>query len=109
MIMQRTPSIPEEVTRNKDKPLPRVPSTESPAFSESRVIVTDHYNGFPKRPKIHGNGHQSVPMDPTPTSALPDGLYKGNIQLYKDMVPAIDWPGVSVKVRGFFYYHLTLP
>jgi hypothetical protein len=74
-----------------------VPSAEPTAFSESRTVATDVYKGFPKRPKHKGDEHQ-VDSD----SSLPDGLYKGKIQLNKDMLPGIDWPGVSVKVCDLF-------
>lgn len=30
---------------------------------------------------------------------MPDGLYKGRMQLNKSMLPSIDWAGLSVKVN----------
>jgi hypothetical protein len=95
-ILLRTSRIPEEIA-STDKPLPRLPPAETTPFSESRTLLTDMYKGFPKRPRNRRDGHQS-----DPGSSLPDGLYKGNIQLSKNMLPGIDWPGVSVKVCDLF-------
>lgn len=92
-VLLRTPRIPEEATSTINKPLPRLPSAEPQLFSESRVLLTDAYKGFPKRPRNRGNERQSESND-----SLPDGLYKGQILLKRDMLPAIDWPGVGVKV-----------
>ena len=58
------------------------------AFSTSRTLLTQISVGFPKRPRVN-NVSQN----------LPDGLYKGKVQLTKDMLPSVDWPGFSVKVR----------
>jgi len=104
-ILQRPPRIPEEITSPMSKPLPRVPSQP---FFESRALLTDIHKGFPKRPRARGNRSRSIPMDTI--SSLPDGLYKGEIQLNREMLPGIDWPGVEVKVRHFvasFIYNLS--
>lgn len=97
-ILSRTPRIPEETTTyNRDKPLPVVPSKKFAAFCESRILQTDVCAGFPKRPR--NRKHQQEPstrMDPD--GSLPDGLYKGKLQLNNTMLPGIDWYNVSVKV-----------
>jgi len=92
-VLMRTPRIPEEATPTINKPLPHLPSADSQPFSESRVLLTDTYKGFPKRPRNRGNEHQSEPNE-----SLPDGLYKGQLLLRRDMLPTIDWSGVGVKV-----------
>jgi hypothetical protein len=92
-VLLRTPRISEEATSTTNKPLPRLPSADTQPFSESRTLLTDVYKGFPKRPRNRGNEQKS-----NPNNSLPDGLYKGQIPLKKDMLPGIDWPGVGVKV-----------
>ncbi|KAJ2916569.1 hypothetical protein MD484_g3854, partial [Candolleomyces efflorescens] len=78
----------------KDKPLPDLPLRTS--FSEQKVIYSDLILGFSKRPR-----HRDCEDGSHPTleeqSSLPDGLHKGKIPLHKEMLPCIDWPGVSVK------------
>lgn len=78
-----------------DKPLPQVPLT----VTESLIVQTNVSVGFPKRPRHHTpttpSGHPSLGSH----TALPDGLCKGRMQLSKGMMPAIDWRGVSVRVR----------
>ena len=54
--------------------------------------------GFPKRPRYRVEPHQRHPSLET-YKALPDGLYKGRIQLEKHMIPSFDWVGLRVKVR----------
>ncbi len=36
-------------------------------------------------------------------ASLPDGLHKTRIPLNRDMVPGIDWGGISVKVGVYIY------
>ena len=79
----------------RDKPLPQLPP---PGMSESRALQTDVSIGFPKRPRYRcepGHKHPSLEAH----KSLPDGLYKGKIQLDKHLLPAFDWPGLRVKVR----------
>lgn len=71
--------FPEEMLRLQ---LPR------PAFSVSRTMETQVSIGFPKRPRTNDVSQR-----------LPDGLYKGKVRLSKDMLPSVDWSGISVKVR----------
>ena len=104
-VRSRTPRIAEVAIPNvliDDKPLPRIPSAELAAFSESRTLQTDVFVGFPKRPRGRGNHnqHHALPADQR-GSSLPDGLYKGKLLLpsEKNMLPGLDWPGVSVEVR----------
>lgn len=61
--------------------------------------MNDMCIGFPKRPRQQSN-KQSHPSLET-IATLPDGLHKARIQLNKDMLPCIDWAGVSVKVCLF--------
>ncbi|KAF9482332.1 hypothetical protein BDN70DRAFT_801784 [Pholiota conissans] len=77
----------------REKPLPQIPISTS--FSETRTIKRDLCIGFPKRPRqlCDSNNHPSLEM----VAALPDGLHKTRIPLSKDMLPCIDWGGISVK------------
>ncbi|KAI0631232.1 hypothetical protein C8Q77DRAFT_195003 [Trametes polyzona] len=77
----------------KDKPLPRLPS---PGIHETRALHVDVCIGFPKRPRYRCEPHQKHPPLESHAS-LPDGLYKGKIQLEKHMLPAFDWAGLRVK------------
>ncbi|KAJ7906257.1 hypothetical protein B0H13DRAFT_2020826 [Mycena leptocephala] len=81
--------------RLRDKPLPRLPTQT--AFFSTQTMKTDMCIGFPKRPR-----HQQTADKPHHPSlhahqALPDGLHKAKIYLHRDMLPSIDWAGVSVK------------
>jgi hypothetical protein len=52
--------------------------------------------GFPKRPRapsIEGRKHPTL----SEVRTLPDGLYKGRLQLNKNMMPGIEWAGLRVK------------
>ncbi|KII87629.1 hypothetical protein PLICRDRAFT_642508 [Plicaturopsis crispa FD-325 SS-3] len=98
-ILSRGPRTPDARTaddeffpRTKNKPLPPLPIA---SFSETRTLLTDVCIGFPKRPRRGGSddSHASVQDQ----LSLPDGLYKGRVQLNKSMIRAIDWPGVRVK------------
>ncbi|KIK92585.1 hypothetical protein PAXRUDRAFT_146998 [Paxillus rubicundulus Ve08.2h10] len=84
----RTPRTPEEpcTATEKYKPLPELPQQ---SFSETRILQTRVFIGFPKRPMTR--------PDPHSQHNLPDGFYKGELQLSKDMLPGVNWPGVSVK------------
>jgi len=55
--------------------------------------------GFPKRPRIQCDNQRHPSLETV--AALPDGLHKTRISLDKDMIPSIDWAGVSVKVFLF--------
>lgn len=77
----------------RDKPLPELPTQ---TFLETRTIRSDMCIGFQKRPR-----HQCDPGSHPSLDAqmsLPDGLYKAKIPLKSDMLPCIDWYGLSVKV-----------
>ncbi|EIW55037.1 uncharacterized protein TRAVEDRAFT_153349 [Trametes versicolor FP-101664 SS1] len=77
----------------KEKPLPQLPS---PGVNETRALHVDMCIGFPKRPRYRCEPHQKHPPLESHAS-LPDGLYKGKIQLDKHMLPAFDWAGLRVK------------
>ncbi|KAI0355973.1 hypothetical protein OH77DRAFT_1538177 [Trametes cingulata] len=77
----------------KDKPLPQLPS---PGVHETRALHVDVCIGFPKRPRYRCEPHQKHPPLESHAS-LPDGLYKGKIQLDKHLLPAFDWAGLRVK------------
>ena len=79
----RTPT--RSHTREESKPLPELPQE---AVSTSRTVQTQVSIGFPRRPR---EGHTS--------RGFPDGFYKGRLQLQKDMLPSVDWPGLNVNVR----------
>lgn len=90
--------IPEETaTSSRDKPLPHAPPKESAAFCESRILQTDIFAGFPKRPRNRRHQQEASARIDSDVS-LPDGLYKGKLQLNNTMLPGIDWYNVSVKV-----------
>ncbi|EDR08178.1 uncharacterized protein LACBIDRAFT_297544 [Laccaria bicolor S238N-H82] len=76
-----------------DKPLPQLPFAKS--FFETRTIHSDICIGFPKRPRQQTglNNHPSLEA----VSSLPDGLHKAKIPLDKEMLPCVDWSGISVK------------
>ncbi|KAG2056053.1 hypothetical protein BDR06DRAFT_953499 [Suillus hirtellus] len=78
------------------KPLPELPQV---CFSETHTVQTQISVGFPKRPR-HSNDHDGSECQ----AYLPDGLYKGKFRLSKDMIPGVDWPGVSVK----YYLDVTV-
>ncbi|KAJ8468336.1 hypothetical protein ONZ51_g9708 [Trametes cubensis] len=77
----------------KDKPLPQLPTV---GFTDSRALHVDVCIGFPKRPRYRCEPHQRHPPLES-HAALPDGLYKGKIQLEKHMLPTFDWVGLRVK------------
>ena len=83
----------EERPDLKEKPLPEPPPT---ATSKWRTLSTRMCIGFPKRPRNRcgPDGHPALES----YKALPDGLYKDKIQLSKDMLPCIDWAGLTTKV-----------
>ncbi|KAG8216768.1 hypothetical protein J3R82DRAFT_7012 [Butyriboletus roseoflavus] len=70
---------------SESKPLPEL---SQEVFSVSRTLETQLSIGFPKRPRANAA-----------SQSLPDGLYKGRVQLSKGMLPSMDWPGITVKVR----------
>ncbi|TFK21144.1 hypothetical protein FA15DRAFT_672858 [Coprinopsis marcescibilis] len=78
----------------QDKPLPDIPPSRT-AFSESKTIYREIFVGFSKRPRrrCEDGKHPSLEEQ----TALPDGLHKSKISLDADMLPCIDWAGVSVK------------
>ncbi|OAX42422.1 hypothetical protein K503DRAFT_683373 [Rhizopogon vinicolor AM-OR11-026] len=74
----------------KCKPLPDLPQAP---FAETRTLKTHVHIGFPKRPRY-----------PRSEAHMPDGLYKGKFHLPKDMLPGVNWAGVSVK----YYLDVTV-
>ncbi|KAI0701370.1 hypothetical protein BC835DRAFT_245424 [Cytidiella melzeri] len=75
-----------------DKPLPPVPS----GVSDMRTLQTDVSIGFPKRPRRRAASHDRHPSLEA-ASSLPDGLYKSKLRLEKNMLPSLEWAGLSVK------------
>lgn len=100
-VLLKSSSITEEITSSGEKPLPDIPPSDSDAFSESRTLQTDFCMGFPKRPRNRGARHHTKDHD----TSLPDGLYKGHLELNKDMLPGVDWPGVSIRVSHLIHLH----
>ncbi len=105
-IMRLVKSAPSRSSRAIDdsidvrtKPLPRLPTHT--VFSESCTLRTSICMGFPKRPRHHAASNSRHPSLKDHV-ALPDGLHKAKFLLDKDMLPSIDWSGVSVKVRFSF-------
>ncbi|KAI0346440.1 hypothetical protein BDW22DRAFT_756700 [Trametopsis cervina] len=75
-----------------DKPLPPVPN----GVSDTRTLQTEVSIGFPKRPRKRIPPHQRHPsLDAN--SSLPDGLFKSKLRLHKNMLPSLEWSGLSVK------------
>jgi hypothetical protein len=86
---------PEEVY---DKPLPSIPHAGKLCYSDCKTIQSQVFIGFPKRPRrkaSEGRKHPTLEEQ----KSLPDGLMKSQINLDMDMLPSVDWVGVSVKVR----------
>ena len=82
-----------------NKELPPLPPPSPPsavAYAETRTLETRMSIGFPKRPRnaCAPNEHPSLEVH----TALPDGLYKGKINLSPQLLPSIDWAGLNVKV-----------
>ncbi|KAJ7485863.1 hypothetical protein FB451DRAFT_1128128 [Mycena latifolia] len=75
------------------KPLPRLPL--QCAFSDTQILHTGMWIGFPKRPRHH-NGDKAHPSLEA-HRALPDGLHKGAITLNRDMLASLDWGGISLQ------------
>ncbi|KAF9568301.1 hypothetical protein CPC08DRAFT_679979 [Agrocybe pediades] len=90
-------TIPAPVAASREKPLPEIPvALPMKAFSDMRPIKNDMSIGFPKRPRQvcdKEGGHPSLEI----ISALPDGLWKSKMPLRSDMLPSIEWAGISVK------------
>ncbi|KAH6918031.1 hypothetical protein BKA70DRAFT_1416056 [Coprinopsis sp. MPI-PUGE-AT-0042] len=79
-----------------DKPLPDVPHAGKLCYSECKTLHSQVFIGFPKRPRRKCSEGRKHPTLEEQTS-LPDGLMKSQIDLDTDMLPSIDWAGVSVK------------
>lgn len=99
-IMRLVKSAPSRTSRAIDdsiymKPLPRLPAQT--VFTETVTLRTSICIGFPKRPRHHGSSNKKHPSLQEHI-ALPDGLHKAKFLLDKEMLPTIDWNGVSVKV-----------
>ena len=77
-------------------PLPPPSPTGAVAYAETRTLQTRMSIGFPKRPRsaCAPDEHPSLEAH----AALPDGLYKGKIDLNPQLLPSIDWAGLNVKV-----------
>ncbi|TFK38120.1 hypothetical protein BDQ12DRAFT_121772 [Crucibulum laeve] len=77
-----------------EKPLPALPMQT--VFSDTHSLQNNMCIGFPKRPRLQmcdtGN-HPTLESH----ASLPDGLHKARIPLDKEMLPCIDWSGISVK------------
>ncbi|KAJ7193546.1 hypothetical protein GGX14DRAFT_701117 [Mycena pura] len=89
-------------TRTQSGPPPlKPPLGERPgplAFSDTQMVYKGISLGFPKRPrcgKLHdkANDHPSLEA----YRALPDGLFKDKIPLNPDMLPSINWGGITLK------------
>ncbi|KAF9061548.1 hypothetical protein BDP27DRAFT_1337948 [Rhodocollybia butyracea] len=93
VVKPLSPRLSDEVLEDM-KPLPRLPMHA--VFNDMRMLHTTICIGFPKRPRqqtARDDAHPSLEAQ----SSLPDGLHKAKFNLHKDMLPSIDWAGVSVK------------
>ena len=84
---------------SNSKELPPLPPLSPPgavAYTETRTLEAKMSIGFPKRPRsaCAPDEHPSLEAH----AALPDGLYKGKIDLGRQLLPSIDWAGLNVKV-----------
>ncbi|KAG6918389.1 hypothetical protein DXG01_014790 [Tephrocybe rancida] len=89
----RGPKMLEHFYEVHDKPLPQLPNQ---TFTRTTTLSNNICIGFPKRPRhqlSNGQGHPTLESH----AALPDGLYKSKVLLQKEMLPSIDWAGISVK------------
>ncbi|KAF9530299.1 hypothetical protein CPB83DRAFT_763733 [Crepidotus variabilis] len=65
-------------------------------FSDLRTIHHDMSLGFPKRPRQQYDKKGNHPSLET-IASLPDGLHKTRIPLSGDLLPSLDWRGLTVK------------
>ena len=82
-----------------DKELPPLPLPSLPSaavYTETSTLQTRMSIGFPKRPRSACASHEHPSLQAH--AALPDGLYKGEIDLSPQLLPSIDWAGLNVKV-----------
>ncbi|KIY70701.1 hypothetical protein CYLTODRAFT_419525 [Cylindrobasidium torrendii FP15055 ss-10] len=99
-LMSRPPSrtqsrrSSEDSEARKQKPLPRIPPHT--VYSEMYTMRTSICIGFPKRPRRKASSNVKHPTIEEHIT-LPDGLHKAKFLLDKDMLPSIDWAGISVK------------
>ena len=82
-----------------NKELPPLPPQSPPSavsYTEAKTLHTRMSIGFPKRPRsaCAPDEHPSLEAH----AALPDGLYKGKVNLNPQLLPSIDWAGLNVKV-----------
>ncbi|KAI0319240.1 hypothetical protein OF83DRAFT_1055304 [Amylostereum chailletii] len=84
-------SLRELATTKQSKPLPELPVI----VQDTRLLQTSVSIGFPKRPKpqTDSRGHSSIEAQ----ASLPDGLYRGKMQLNRSMFPGLDYAGISIK------------
>ncbi|KAJ7064975.1 hypothetical protein C8F01DRAFT_783906 [Mycena amicta] len=87
-------SIISEPPQRKSRPPPRLPSPP-PTFSDTQLVHKTMSIGFPKRPRQSTNGKNHPSLEAH--RSLPDGLFKGKIPLNPDMLPSINWGGISLK------------
>ncbi|KAJ8081755.1 hypothetical protein PM082_007601 [Marasmius tenuissimus] len=92
-ISSWSPTLKTPAEENFEKALPRLPMQT--VFSESRPLHTSICIGFPKRPRHQAGPEKHPSLDSQ--NSLPDGLYKARFVLSRNMLPSIDWSGVSVK------------
>jgi len=81
-------------TRNK--PLPQLPPLTK--LSQTDTLHSNMSIGFPKRPRQMCDGEKHPTLEAI--ASLPDGLYKSKIPLNGNLIPSLDWAGVSVKVSN---------
>ena len=81
-------------------PLPPLSPTGAVAYTETRMLQTRMSIGFPKRPRsaCAPDEHPSLEAH----TALPDGLYRGEVRLNPQLLPSIDWAGLNIKVSNPF-------
>ncbi|KAF7316195.1 hypothetical protein MIND_00137700 [Mycena indigotica] len=74
---------------------PPPPPPKPSIYSDTQLVHKTMVIGFPKRPRHGSNGKAHPSLDAH--RSLPDGLFKDKIPLKPDMLPSINWGGITLK------------
>lgn len=84
--------------RMLEKPLPAPPPEAT--TSEARVLQTTRAHGFTRAPSASRGKHKKEGSGSGPGILfVPDGVYKGKLDLSSEALPTITYGGANVKVR----------
>ncbi|KAF7325802.1 hypothetical protein MKEN_00430800 [Mycena kentingensis (nom. inval.)] len=81
---------------------PLLPTPPPTTFTDTQLVHKSMSIGFPKRPRQSAKNHPTLEAH----RSLPDGLFKDKIALHRDMLPSINWGGISLKY--FFDVSVTM-